>query len=751
MHGILPRLRSAHLRHRLGALGAVGALSAALVTGLPSTASADPAMPSTVEDFSYPGAAAIEQEQGIKVIRGDGRITLTECGPTDVIIVETLDRGQICFRVRGTVGFLGVEIPSVYFIRGGDEEVTAKVTLDEATQEFEVDPGEWESVVTPEGDMSVLLELRAGDPDAAPPAGGAPVGDAPDPFTAKIRVGDVATGRGCSGALVAAQWVLTAKSCFAQGGQAVTYGPPPVATSVIVGRPDLTTTTGLATTAVRLIPHPDRDVVLVALARPATGVPVVPIATTAPASGDVLRIVGFGRTATEWVPDRAHATSASVTAVAAGTLDIVAAADPAAPTTCKGDAGGPALRVSGSTVQLVAIHHVSWQNGCLIETESRQGATETRVDDLAGWITANATRVYCNARGTANGASQSGLVVYLGDYTGGCAADIISQNSAGALRSWRSTGVVADSALFAGGFAAGSGWTTSAYPRVITGDFDGDGRTDIMNQNSAGELHAWSSTGNLGADNAVFVGAPRLVGTGFTTGSIPRLATGDVNGDGRTDLVGVLTDGSLRVWPSTGDLSADRRLFAAPARTVGTGWTSANYPRMVLGDFNGDDRTDIIGQDTAGQLRAWASTGDLSADHRLFTGPSRIVGTGWTATNIPRIVLGDFNGDHRTDIIGQDSTGQLRAWPSNGDLSADSRLFTGAARIVGTGWTVAAYPRIVVGDLNGDGRTDIIAQATDGRLRGWASTGNIANSGLFVGAAALVGTGWSISSVPRIL
>ena len=56
--------------------------------------------------------------------------------------------------------------------------------------------------------------------------------------------------------------------------------------------------------------------------------------------------------------------------------------------TCKGDAGGPAFREVGGVPEVVALHRTSWQKGCLLVTETRQGSTETRVDDLVTWIRA---------------------------------------------------------------------------------------------------------------------------------------------------------------------------------------------------------------------------------------------------------------------------------------------------------------------------------------------------------------------------
>jgi hypothetical protein len=147
------------------AAGAVMALLKPLVTaGPPAPPGTPPATvgSSLVETYAYPGAAAIEQEQGVKLIRGNGRIMLTTCDEaTDLIIVETLDRGQVCFRAQGAGGLLTVEIPDVYLIRGGDEDITATVTHDGASAEYEVAEGEWASVITGEGTFAVLLEIQA--------------------------------------------------------------------------------------------------------------------------------------------------------------------------------------------------------------------------------------------------------------------------------------------------------------------------------------------------------------------------------------------------------------------------------------------------------------------------------------------------------------------------------------------------------------------------------------------------------------
>ncbi|MEU7799048.1 trypsin-like serine protease [Micromonospora arborensis] len=241
--------------------------------------------------------------------------------------------------------------------------------------------GKWLATLT----VVTLTSLLAAVPAGAVGGGGA-VADGAYPYLAKIDVGGGGpSGRACTGALISPRWVASASSCFAVNGQPITAGPPAAPTTATIGRTDLTTNTGRVLTVMELVPHPDRNLVLARLSAPITTITPVTIGSTAPAVGDVLHVGGYGRTATEWLPDRAHVAAFEVTSVGASTLGIQGQA-PGQSSPCKGDAGGPALREVAGRVELVALNHLSWQNGCLGETETRQGATETRLDDIGYWV-----------------------------------------------------------------------------------------------------------------------------------------------------------------------------------------------------------------------------------------------------------------------------------------------------------------------------------------------------------------------------
>jgi hypothetical protein len=302
--------------------------------------------------------------------------------------------------------------------------------------------------------------------------------------------------------------------------------------------------------------------------------------------------------------------------------------------------------------------------------------------------------------------------------------------------------------LFGGGRLVGVGWTAGGVPRIVRGDFTGDGRSDIVAQYPNGELRAWASTGDTSADARLFTGPGTPVGVGWTTAGVPRIVVGDFTGDGKDDLGANYSNGDLRLWVGTGDLSAPNKLFAG-GRLVGVGWTTGGVPRIVVGDFTGDGKTDIAANYGNGELRAWASTGDVSADTRLFTGNGTPVGTGWTTAGVPRIAVGDFTGDGKDDLGANYGNGDLRLWAGTGDLSAPNQLFAGG-RLVGVGWSTGGVPRIVVGDFTGDGKTDIAANYGDGTINTWASTGDTSADNRLFGNTQANGIGWTLTAVPRI-
>ncbi|MEU3874976.1 MULTISPECIES: hypothetical protein [Streptomyces] len=123
--------------------------------------------PSAVEDFGYPGADKILREKGLKLIKGDGHIVLTECSSSWSMKVEAnrdLNTVEHCFKVTGKKGYLSLELPRFFGLWNEDHEVKATITTEGKTKTVDVPKDEVTSFG--EGDASTgskkatLLELR---------------------------------------------------------------------------------------------------------------------------------------------------------------------------------------------------------------------------------------------------------------------------------------------------------------------------------------------------------------------------------------------------------------------------------------------------------------------------------------------------------------------------------------------------------------------------------------------------------------
>lgn len=166
-----------------------------------------------------------------------------------------------------------------------------------------------------------------------------------------------------------------------------------------------------------------------------------------------------------------------------------------------------------------------------------------------------------------------------------------------------------------------------------------------------------------------------------------HLATGDFNGDGRTDLFTV--DPTRCMW----FVALSQGTVAAPWTTLNSG-VCQGLDRLVLGDFDGDRRTDVF----------------IAAAGTWYV--SRGGTEGWTEWNTSRVdpwqlSFGDFDGDGRTDVF--NATGKV--WNvSYGGSTVWQRLNTSAVRA----------PNLVFRDFDGDGRTDVF-RTSNGTW--WVSSG----------------------------
>ncbi|MFF2118538.1 hypothetical protein ACFVXH_14585 [Kitasatospora sp. NPDC058184] len=117
-----------------------------------------------VEDFAYPNADGILAEQKIKLKRGDGHILLAPCtGAPELMEVFSHKNEKVCFRVTGDKGYLSLEIPAVFGVKGNDYAAQVAMTTGTEEKTFPVDKNSWTAVgetADAQGRDFMLLEIR---------------------------------------------------------------------------------------------------------------------------------------------------------------------------------------------------------------------------------------------------------------------------------------------------------------------------------------------------------------------------------------------------------------------------------------------------------------------------------------------------------------------------------------------------------------------------------------------------------------
>ena len=212
---------------------------------------------------------------------------------------------------------------------------------------------------------------------------------------------------------------------------------------------------------------------------------------------------------------------------------------------------------------------------------------------------------------------------------------IFWQNSStGERQIWSMTGTTHTS-------TASLGSVATSWNIVASGDFNGDGKKDIVWQSSTGQVAVWTMNG-----------ATRLGSYVIGSASPPwQVATAsDFNGDGKSDIV--LQNGA------TGERSIWLMNGLSRVGIVTLGALSTQWKIIGSGDFDGDAKSDLLLWNTqTAQVSVWLMHGITPGG----TVALRTGGVGWSLVG-----TSDLNANGNIDILWQNqSNGQRAAWLMN--------------------------------------------------------------------------------------
>jgi YD repeat-containing protein len=250
----------------------------------------------------------------------------------------------------------------------------------------------------------------------------------------------------------------------------------------------------------------------------------------------------------------------------------------------------------------------------------------------------------------------------------------------------------------------------TAWRVTHVGDLNGDGKTDILWRHDDGRVYAWLMDGITLVSGGQFMSA----GSGW---SITHVA--DLNGDGKADILWRHTDGTVAAWIMNG-LGATSGATLIPAPNA---WSITH-----TADLNGDGKADILWRHADGTVSTWLMNGLVNtAGATLIPAPNA-----WSITHIA-----DLNGDGKSDILWRHTDGTVSLWLMNGLINTAGTTLLAAPNA----WSVTH-----TADVNGDGKADILWEHTDGTVAAWFMNGIISTVG---GTLQAAGSGWHVTHVGK--
>lgn len=265
---------------------------------------------------------------------------------------------------------------------------------------------------------------------------------------------------------------------------------------------------------------------------------------------------------------------------------------------------------------------------------------------------------------------------------------------------------------------------SAATSNAALGDLNGDGVLDLVTSGYT-DANDGYTTVRLGRGDGTFGS-----GTSYAaeSGKAWYVSLGDLNGDGRLDLVSAgesdALDGFITVRIGVGDGS-----FGA---AVSYAMESRSSFQLALGDLNGDGLLDVVsvGRNDANPAQM---TVRLGQGNGTFGGATAYSETGMFS--MFAVDLKDLNNDGHLDI----ATAGMRAGGAQG--WANVRLGTGSGTFgnaVSYATETSSSYALRFGDLNGDGLNDLITAGYDSATNGYATVRLGAGNGTFGGAVSYV-------------
>lgn|GEM_PF-2548605 len=243
------------------------------------------------------------------------------------------------------------------------------------------------------------------------------------------------------------------------------------------------------------------------------------------------------------------------------------------------------------------------------------------------------------------------------------------------------------------------GWPVSApdkgiFQAPVIADIDGDGKQEIMaGGTNPNAFYAYE------CDGTAVEGWPRTVlGAGISA------VAGDIDGDGKNEVIAWTSGGRLYVWQSGGKALWPVKVFSGES-----------IVNCILADVNGDKKPEIVTGTDKGRIYIWDA---LTLSPLPGWEKPQEVGEGAV-----RISLADMDRDGKPEIVAGFTAMKEGKYAGSGAVHVIK--ITGAAlpgwpKELQTTWPDAS---IVIADVDGDNKPELLCSTRDGSIHLWNSNG----------------------------
>lgn len=296
--------------------------------------------------------------------------------------------------------------------------------------------------------------------------------------------------------------------------------------------------------------------------------------------------------------------------------------------------------------------------------------------------------------------------VHFGDWNGDGLTDMMSRRDngendwyvakmvGGALQFDRYASLIPAAELVAG-----------SKTELLFGDWNGDGLTDVLHVKKEifWATNRWYVSNGVGGGGLTFTKYDNPISTFLLIGQEREYFTGDWNNDGRTDLMTWNKSNGQNVWFTNNGVVSGNLNFTSKTNPIPTGDINDNGT-LYFGDWNGDGLTDMMWWDFNSGNNRWFISNGLSGSALAFTNVSNPIATG-DVNDGGQMFIGDWNGDGLSDAMWWSQENGFNRWFVNKGYNSGTLSFVKTTDPIPTG-AIDDGRGIFFGDWNGDGKAD---------------------------------------------